>query len=607
MTDKTKISEPKFEDINEFSRNIARYLEVLGEVSQMQMDKLANTEAQTPPSTDPLNLMPTMAHFAGFFMSHPQETMELGMKFWADQMAIWNDANAKITGGDAANEDHPVPNLPDGGRRFAHPEWSENALLEYIKRSYLLTSQWAGDLVETAASDLSSREYRKIDLMMRNMLDASNPANFAALNPEVLEATRAENGANLVRGAKMMLEDMVRGQGELLVRQTDLSAFEVGRDMAVTPGKVIFENEIFQLIQYAPTTKKVNELPLLVIPPWINKFYVLDLNKKKSMMKWLVDQGHTVFIMSWVNPDHRHGDLTWEDYMTQGALCAIDKVLEETGAPATNIASYCIGGTLTGTLLARLSKAGDKRVASTTFFTAQLDYQDAGDLQAFVDEHTLALIDASSANGFLPAQAMATAFNTLRSSDLIWSYVVANYLLGKEPFPFDLLYWNSDSTRMPSRVHRFYLEQFYVRNSFALGQLQLGDETLAVTDIKGPIYHLAAIEDHIAPAESVYRGARMMAAADVTYVLSGSGHIAGVVNPVEPGKYQYWTNASLEAETLEDWRSHAKATSGSWWPHWDKWLSGQSAKQVPARAPGQNLNPIEDAPGRYVKLRFDAG
>lgn len=605
MTDKTKIDEPKFDDLNEFSRNFTTYLEISSEIAQMQMDKLSKTEAPSTPSTDPLNIMPTMAHFTGYFLAHPQETMELGMKFWADQIAIWNDASAKIAGGDAAKEAQALPDLPAEGRRFSHPEWSENAMLEYVKRSYLLTAQWAGELVETAAPDLSPREYRKIDLMMRNLVDASNPANFAALNPEVLETTRLENGANLVRGAQMMLEDMARGQGELLVRQTDLSAFEVGRDMAVTPGKVIFENEIFQLIQYAPTTKKVNELPLLMIPPWINKFYVLDLNKKKSLMKWLVAQGHTVFIVSWVNPDHRHGSLSWDDYMMKGALCAVDKVLEETGARSTNVASYCIGGTLTGTLLARLSKMGDTRVASTTFFTAQLDYQDAGDLQAFVDEHTLTLIEASTADGFLPAQAMATAFNTLRSSDLIWSYVVANYLLGKEPFPFDLLYWNSDSTRMPGRVHRFYLEQFYVRNAFALGQLEIGDEMLSVADISGPIYHLATIEDHIAPAQSVYRGARMMDGADVTFVLAGSGHIAGVVNPVEPGKYQYWTNQSLDAETLEEWSAKADMTDGSWWPHWDKWLQGQSIKQVAARAPGKNLKPIEDAPGRYVKQRFD--
>ena len=398
---------------------------------------------------------------------------------------------------------------------------------------------------------------------------------------------------------------MQRGKGELLIRQTDMDAFEVGRDMAVTPGKVVFQNEIFQLIQYEPTTEKVHETPILFIPPWINKYYVLDLNKKKSMIQWLVSRGHTVFMVSWVNPDERHGGETWGSYLEKGASTAIDKVLEETGAKATNLASYCIGGTLAGTLLAKLSKSKDKRVKSTTFFTAQLDFEDAGELQAFVDEATLKLVDKSSKKGYLPANAMAMAFNTLRSNDLVWSYVVANYLLGKEPFPFDLLYWNSDSTCMPAKVHRFYLEQFYHNNAFARGKLDVDGDVLGISDIKGKVYHVATVEDHIAPAASVYRGARMMEKADVTFVLAGSGHIAGVVNPANSGKYQYWVNTDLSPDDLAEWKQAAEITDGSWWPHWDKWLGRQSAKKVAARTPGKKLKPIEDAPGAYVKVRFD--
>ncbi|MEO0387932.1 MAG: alpha/beta fold hydrolase, partial [Pseudomonadota bacterium] len=439
----------------------------------------------------------------------------------------------------------------------------------------------------------------------RNFVEAMNPANFFALNPEVMETTVAEKGENLKRGLRMMLEDLERGKGQLLIRQTDMDAFEVGRDMAVTPGSVIFENEILQLIQYAPTTEKVHSVPLLIIPPWINKFYVLDLNQKKSMVKWLVGQGYTVFMVSWVNPDERQRDETWDSYLTKGAIAAIDAVLAETGQKKTHVASYCIGGTMVGTLMAYLSKTGDTRVASTTFFTAQLDFADAGELQVFVDDHTLKAVDAEMEQGYLPAQKMATAFNMLRANDLIWSYMVNNYMLGKDPFPFDLLYWNADSTAMPARVHHFYLENFYDDNAFAKGEMSVLDTPITLADITGPVYHVATREDHIAPAPSVYRGAQRMTGADVRFVLSGSGHIAGVVNPPAAGKYQYWTRDGLDEAALSDWLSGAEETKGSWWVDWDGWLAKRSGRKVNARPPGAKLGAVEPAPGSYVKVRFD--
>ena len=349
----------------------------------------------------------------------------------------------------------------------------------------------------------------------------------------------------------------------------------------------------------------MHETPLLFIPPWINKYYVLDLNEKKSMMKWLVEQGHTVFMISWANPNERHRDQTWESYMFDGASAAIDKVIAETGISSVNLASYCIGGTLTGTLMAHLGQKKDKRVKSATFFTAQLDFEDAGELQVFVDEHTVELVDSQMEKGYLPAQTMAKAFNMLRSNDLIWSYVVNIYMLGKEPFPFDLLYWNSDSTAMPAKVHRHYLESCYLNNAFAKGEFEVAGKPVLLSDIKGPVYHIATVEDHIAPATSVYRGARQMKGADVTFVLSGSGHIAGVVNPPKLEKYQYWVNTDLSPESLEAWKDAADMTAGSWWPHWDQWLADQSKKQVKGRVPGAKLGVLEDAPGSYVKVRFD--
>jgi polyhydroxyalkanoate synthase len=498
-----------------------------------------------------------------------------------------------------------LPHMMKADRRFAHKEWSENAVFDYLKQSYLLTSGFIQDTVNSVG-DMDPKERRKAAFYTRYFVEAMNPANFFALNPEVLEATANEKGENLVRGLKMMLADLERGKGKLLIRQTDMSAFEVGKNTAVSPGEVVFQNDLIQLIQYAPATEKVYAKPLLIIPPWINKYYILDLNAKKSLVKWLTEQGHTVFIVSWVNPDERHGQKTWEDYMFDGGLAAIDKVLEETGEKSLHLVSYCVGGTMAGTLMAWLGKHNDKRVASSTFFTAQLDFQDAGELQIFVDEHILEVVGEDMEKGYMPADRMANAFNMLRANDLIWGYMVSNYMLGKDPFPFDLLYWNSDSTAMPARAHRFYLEEFYIRDAFARGKLSVGGVPITLGDIKGPVFHVATKEDHIAPAASVYRGAKEMKKAKVRFVLSGSGHIAGVVNPPVLKKYQYWTNDDMSAPTLEDWLKGATETPGSWWPEWDSWLKQRSGRLVPARQPGAKLGSIEAAPGSYVRVRFDA-
>lgn len=599
-SEQSNTGQPK--DMEAFAANMARLMDTSRDIWTLYAETHQPDDAPLP--KDQLNLIPAMSNLANALAQHPEMLIETSMKYWADQFSIWQSATQKILGTGPVEESQP--NRPEGGKRFKHPQWSENALFEYLKRSYLLTSDWAQNLVDGTEEGLDPHDRKKLSFVTRTFVEAMNPANFYALNPEVIEATLEENGENLVRGAEMMLEDMRRGKGELLIRQTDMDAFEVGQNMAVTPGKVIWQNDILQLIQYTPTTAKVHETPLLFIPPWINKFYVLDLNEKKSMMKWLVGQGHTVFMISWINPDHAQKNETWDSYMDKGPIAAIDKVIEETGAKSVNIASYCIGGTMAGTMMARLSKAKDKRVKSTTFFTAQLDFEDAGELQVFVDDHAVQLVDEHLEEGVFPAEAMAKAFNTLRSNDLIWSYVVSNYLLGKDPFPFDLLYWNSDSTAMPARVHHYYLEEFYINNRFTTGELELANgESVSIGDIAGPVYHIATVEDHIAPAASVYRGARMMEKSDITFVLSGSGHIAGVVNPPASGKYQYWANTDLSADTLDAWKAGAEMTAGSWWPHWDEWLAGHSKKQVTKREPGKKSGVIEDAPGAYVRVRFD--
>ncbi len=602
MTDETREIGTGSEPGIEIAHTMAEVFDVSSQIWQTflagQVQQGVSTRA------DPLNTWPTFAELYRTMWDNPQQVADMTIEFWAAQNALFQNSMLKWLGAKDVVEDLKLPHMMKADRRFAHKEWSENALFDYLKQSYLLTSGWIQDSVGTVG-EMEPKERKKAAFYTRQFVEAMNPANFFALNPEVLEATVEQKGENLVRGLKMMLADLERGKGKLLIRQTDMDAFEVGRNTAVSPGAVIWQNDILQLIQYAPTTGKVHARPILIAPPWINKYYILDLNPKKSLVKWLTEQGYTVFMISWVNPGVRQKDKVWEDYMFEGAGAAIDKVLEETGEKSLHLTSYCVGGTMAGTLLAYLGKTRDKRVASSTFFTAQLDFEDAGELQIFVDDHTLDVIGEDMEQGYMPADRMASAFNMLRANDLIWGYMVSNYMLGKDPFPFDLLYWNADSTAMPAKVHRYYLEQFYVRNAFAKGALSVRGEPVTLADVRGPVYHVATKEDHIAPAASVYRGAKEMTKADVRFVLSGSGHIAGVVNPPSLGKYQFWTNADMSKPSLDAWLAEAEETPGSWWPDWVAWLKKRSGRQVPAREPGARLGVIEPAPGSYVKVRFD--
>jgi polyhydroxyalkanoate synthase subunit PhaC len=588
---------------HQVAQNMAEVFDVSGRIWQKWLE--GQMQEGKHPGHEAMAALPTFAELARAMWDNPRQVADVTIDYWAAQQALWQKSMLKWLGAKDDAEAIELPHQLKADKRFAHKEWTENALFEYLKENYLLTSGWVQNTV-ASVGEMDPKERKKAALYTRNYVEALNPANFFALNPEVLETTVNERGENLVRGLKMMLADLERGKGKLLIRQTDMDAFEVGRNIAVTPGQVIWQNDILQLIQYRPSTEQVYEKPLLMVPPWINKYYILDLNEKKSMVKWLLAQGYTVFMVSWVNPDERHKDRTWEDYMVEGASAAIDVALKETGQKSLNLASYCVGGTLTGTLMAHLAKAKDKRVNSVTFFTAQLDFEDAGELQCLVDEQMLEVLQDEKGKGYFPADRMAAAFNMLRANDLIWGYVVSNYLLGKDPFPFDLLFWNSDSTAMPARVHHFYLESFYLENQFPNEGVRVGGETLRIQDIEGPVYHVATKEDHIAPAHSVYRGAKEMRKAEIRFILSGSGHIAGVVNPPAVGKYQFWTNADMDQPTLEDWLNGATETPGSWWPDWDAWLQARSGPKVPAREAGATTGVIEPAPGSYVKVRFDS-
>ena len=553
---------------------------------------------------DPLNAVPSVARFAYDYVDHPHKAAQAMVELWAGQADLWTRTVQRAWFGEQAE---PVVRPARSDRRFKDPAWEESPFFDYLKQSYLLTGEWLkARLAE--ADGLSPHDRRKLELVTRNYIEAVAPSNSPMLNPEVLTRTIEEKGENLLRGIENLLRDLERGHGQLLIQQTDMSAFRVGENMANTPGEVIFENNVMQLIQYAPTTAEVRARPLLICPPWINKFYILDLNEKKSMMRWLVDQGLTVFVISWINPGPEQAHETWESYMTKGVLTAIDRVREECGVDQVDLTGYCIGGTMVGTTLAYLAAQGDERVASATFFTAQLDFSDAGELQAFVDEDVLeSLEEAVEEKGYLAAENMFAAFNSLRSADLVWGFVINNYLLGKDNFPFDLLYWNSDSTRMPGRVHVFYLDEFYNRNTLARGGMVLDGIELDLGKVTLPCYHVATIEDHIAPAPSAYRAARALGSEQQSFILSGSGHIAGVVNPPASGKYQYWTRPGVGEASLERWRADAAETPGSWWPHWRAWLESLAADRVPARAPGAVHGRVEPAPGRYVKTRFDEG
>ncbi|MEL6236035.1 MAG: class I poly(R)-hydroxyalkanoic acid synthase [Pseudomonadota bacterium] len=584
----------------EFMANMARVAEQSQAIWSTLMQ--AQLAEEHPMHGDPLNTLPAFSELQQAMIAHPEKIAEATMAHWQNQAELWRRAMMRFMG---AEDEGPVTQPARGDKRFRHEDWSENVLFDYLKQSYLLTSDYIMDAVRAVDDEIDDRDRKKVEFYTRQFIEALSPSNFFTLNPEVLRATADEKGENLVRGLQMMLEDLERGKGKLLIRQTDMEKFAVGKNMALTPGKVVFENNVMQLIQYTPTTEAVHRTPLLIVPPWINKYYILDLNTEKSMAQWLVAQGHTVFMISWVNPNQDQKDETWESYLFDGASTAIDKVLEETREKSLNLASYCIGGTLCGTMLGYFAKVKDKRVKSATFFTALLDFEDAGELQVFVDNRTLKVVDSQMEKGYLPASAMAQAFNMLRSSDLIWGYIVNNYLLGKEPFPFDLLYWNSDSTAMPAKVHHYYLDTFYNKNALISGDVKVAGVPVELDQIALPVYHVATKEDHIAPAAAVYRGAKQMTGAKMRFVLAGSGHIAGVVNPPASGKYQFWTNADMGPETLPDWLEAAEETAGSWWVDWDRWLAGHSRGTVDARAPGAKLGVIEDAPGRYVRTRFD--
>ena len=585
----------KMPDPAELTRSMAS----IAERSQRLVGEWLERRTKLVPTSDPLNIGGAFMEMTAHMMANPARIMQAQMGFWQDYMTLWQNTTRRIMGLDST----PVISEDPKDKRFRDGAWQQSEIFDFIKQSYLLSARYVQDVVRHV-DGLDPKTAKKVDFYSRQFVDAMSPSNFLLTNPEVLRKTVETGGENLLRGLNNLLTDLERGHGKLHIKMTDMDAFRLGENIAVSPGKVMFQNKLMQLIQYSPSTEMVLKRPLLILPPWINKFYILDLRPKNSFVRYAVSQGHTVFMVSWVNPDEQLANEGFEDYMKDGVFAALDAIKAATGENDVNAIGYCLGGTLLATTLAWMAKRGDERIKSATFFVSMLDFQEAGELGVFIDEEQLkSLEDKMKETGYLDGSDMATTFNMLRANDLIWSFVVNNYLLGNEPFPFDLLYWNSDSTRMPARMHTFYLRNMYQDNKLAQpNAIEIEDETIDLGQIKVPAYFLSTREDHIAPWRSTYRGTQLLGGSK-RFVLAASGHIAGVVNPPEGGKYNHWVNEDLPPEP-QAWLDGATEMSGSWWPDWNRWVAAHAPERVKARVPGSGkLKAIEDAPGSYVKVQ----
>ncbi len=550
---------------------------------------------------DEIGVNKAFADLATRMMSDPYKLAEAGMKMWQSQFELWQSWVKQVTGGETTS---PAPETKSDPR-FRSDLWN-NWMFDYIRQAYLVAAE---DVQNTVAEvdGLDPQTARKVQFFTKQYVDALAPSNFVLTNPDVLKTTIESGGKNLLDGLNNMLKDIDRGQGKLAIKMVDNKAFTMGENVATTPGKVVFQTDLMQLIQYEPTTPQVYKTPLLIVPPWINKYYILDLRQSNSFIKWAVDQGITVFVISWVNPDEKLAQKTFDDYLIEGPLAAMDAIEKATGEESINLIGYCLGGTLSATALGWLRARGQSdRIKSATFFTTMIDFEEPGELGVFVDEDVLAKLEKKmEQRGFLEGSDMAQTFNMLRANDLVWSFVVNNYLLGREPMPFDLLYWNSDATRMPARMHSFYLRHMYIRNELREPNgISLAGEAIDLSQVETPSYFISTLEDHIAPWKSTYAGAKVFKG-PVRFVLGGSGHIAGIVNPPKANKYWYWTNTTL-VDDPEAWLETAEKHPGSWWNDWHDWISRFGGEKVPARKPGDaGLKVLEDAPGSFASFRLD--
>jgi len=582
------------------------YAEVAQRTSKLiaeHMKRQADSGLQAP--NDELGLTQAFMDMFGKLLADPYRVAQLQMNLVWDYFSLWQNSMLRLWG----MSPDPVASPGKDDKRFRDEGWQDHFLFDFVKQSYLIAARHFHDTV-SSIEGLDADTQKKVNFFTRQYIDALSPSNFALTNPEVFRETMRSHGQNLIKGFNNLLRDVEEGDGKLKIRMTDPHAFELGKNVATTPGKVVFQNELMQLLHYTPSTTQVWKRPLLIVPPWINKYYILDLREKNSYIKWAIDQGHTVFVISWVNPDAKLADKGFDDYVTTGVLAALDAIEEQTGEKEVNAIGYCLGGTLLATTLAYMATKRDKRIASGTFFTSLLDFSQPGELGVFIDEAQVENLEKKMLErGYLEGSEMANTFNLLRANDLIWSFVVNNYLMGKDPFPFDLLYWNSDSTRMPAKMHSYYLRKMYLENALREpGGIEVCGVKIDLAKIKVPCYFISTLEDHIAPWKTTYLGALTLGTPP-RFVLGGSGHIAGIVNPPAANKYGYWTRTDGKLpEQADEWLQGTTHQPGSWWTDWQAWVQNQNSAQVAARSPLQGkLKVLEDAPGSYVKTRGDKG
>ena len=583
--------------IEQLSMNLARAaLTAQGTIAEMALRQADRPAAL---SSDPFHVGPALTQVMGRLAAQPERVMRAQADLFSRYLHLWQSSVRRMSG----ETPEPVVSPAKGDKRFLDADWSDNPVFDTIKQSYLLTSNWLNELVSDV-DGVDPLEKRRVEFFVKMLTDAFAPSNFLASNPVALREVMATGGESLIRGMANFQADLQRGGGQLAIAQTDYEMFKIGENVATAPGKVIFRNELIELLQFSPSTDEVYEIPLLIFPPWINKFYIMDLRPENSLIRWLASQGFTVFVASWVNPDARLAGKTLEDYMRQGVYEGVATVLKQCGVDRTNTVGYCIGGTLLSSTLAHMAAKGVNAISSATFFAAQQDFSEAGDLLIFTNEGWLSDLEKKmdEGGGVLSGQTMAETFNALRANDLIWSFFVSNYLMGKEPKPFDLLFWNSDQTRMPKTLHMDYMRRFYGDNALAKGEYVLDNVRLNLADVKVPIYVQSSKEDHIAPARSVFKGAQLFGG-PTTFTMAGSGHIAGVINAPVANKYQHWTNDALPA-SLAEWQAGATEHPGSWWPHWAEWLGAKSGNKIPARDPAKGpFKTLGDAPGEYVLVK----
>lgn len=586
---------------DELAANMAKLAELGQEVFQEYLEHHMPKDGLM--MSAPLSAANAFVELMAKYIADPSSFISAQVDYTTQYLDLLNDTHAVLMGDKDELEEHEYANKRD--RRFKNEAWHHNIMFNFMRQAYLLTSD---SIVEAAGNvkGVSPKVKQKLKFYSKQWVDAMSPTNFAMTNPDVIRETVESNGENLVKGFHNLLDDLKHSRNVLSISQTDTSHFKVGENIAVTKGKVVFQNDLMQLIQYTPTTKKVHATPVLIISPWINKYYILDMRPDNSFVKWLVDQGHTVFITSWVNPDEKLAKKGFDAYMEEGALAALDAIKKATNQPSCNVIGYCLGGTLMTATCSYLTAKGEAdRVKSLTLLTTLTDFKEAGDLTVFIDEEQVKAVEDAMENvGYFDGSEMAFVFSMLRANDLIWSFFVNNYLLGKDPFPFDLLYWNSDSTRLPAAMHSFYLRNMYLKNKLVKpGGIKLNGVPIDLSKVKIPTYMLSTREDHIAPWRSTFSlkdhwGDR------IHFVLSASGHVAGVVNPPVTEKYCYWTN-DKKPKNPDDFLKGATEHKGSWWVDWDKWIkdNGFAGKQVDARTPGKGLKVIEAAPGAYVTMK----